>query len=792
MAQLLLTLGTQSLPLQVLRFRLEESANEPFVISLRIAAGSLLATADEMIGQRACFFLSTDNTNVREASGRSFEGICTYIELVRVEADGLCTYEARLCARLALLAQRRNYRVFQHSSAPNIVRQLLDEWGVPHRWSIDELAYPRFEYRVQYGESDLNFIHRLLQHEGIAYYLAEEGSGAEATSVMIASDQLHQEAVFGAPIPFVDEPNAASRREFVTDVRASRHVRPNRVEVRDFDLRQPAKALSTSATSDATAEHVLEQFRYRPGAFRQVANAADGNTPAADDRGALRSDLAVGQRRAVRSLSADRADHAVIRFRTNLASIRPGRVITLEHPHPDVHHQRLLVTSSRYAGKRAGEWSFQVSTVTADEAYRPPFVTPQPKVRGHASALVVGPAGEEIHTDEYGRVRVQFHWDREGQRNHHSSCWVRVAEGWAGVGFGMLCLPRVGQEVLIAFEEGDPDRPLLVGRAFNGAQLAPYPLPLHRTKSVWRTSSSPGGGGYNEISHEDATAKELLYFRAERNLDKLVLLNEQASVGGQRRSTVAGQADFVTGVERHEQVQQHLHGQVGGEHREFVKLADHQLVAGERHTAIGRKDALDAGVEIHLQSGQKVIVEAGGALSFRVGDSFVHIDVEGVSLSAKQVRVNAGGAPGIGSGTLTVPPTPPLPAQPTLPSKGAASAALDTQETIPTRYPPLPVLETLQERLQRLREQRQRRPIQPAKPEQPIQRPPKKPTTEEKSWIEVCVQYDDGTPLANERYRLTTTDGRILEGTLDDEGRLQHDDLVAGECTLTLPDLDDA
>jgi type VI secretion system secreted protein VgrG len=174
--------------------------------------------------------------------------------------------------------------------------------------------------------------------------------------------------------------------------------------------------------------------------------------------------------------------------------------------------------------------------------------TSKPIVRGVQSAVVVGPAGEEIHTDEFGRVRVQFHWDREGKYDDNSSCWMRVSQGWAGSGYGMIVIPRIGQEVLVGFFEGDPDQPVIIGRVYNNTARVPYKLPDHKTKSTWKSDSSPNSDGFNEIMFEDAKGKELVYVQAQKDLQKLVKNNETERTGVNRTIAVGANRTATIGV----------------------------------------------------------------------------------------------------------------------------------------------------------------------------------------------------------------------------------------------------
>jgi hypothetical protein len=235
-------------------------------------------------------------------------------------------------------------------------------------------------------------------------------------------------------------------------------------------------------------------------------------------------------------------------FETNAIDLTPGVLLSIgEYPRADLADRKLLATELTIEGSFGDAWRTECKAVFASQAYRPPWVTPKPQVFGVQSAMVVGPDGEEIHTDEFGRVRVQFHWDREGRRDPKSSCWVRVSQGWAGPGFGMIAIPRIGQEVLVTFLEGDPDQPVIVGRLFNNIAKVPYKLPEQKTVSGWKSSSTPGSTGFNEMRFDDAKGRELVSMQAERNLTKLVKRHEREKTGRTRTIRVGRRLKLTTG-----------------------------------------------------------------------------------------------------------------------------------------------------------------------------------------------------------------------------------------------------
>jgi uncharacterized protein involved in type VI secretion and phage assembly len=262
---------------------------------------------------------------------------------------------------------------------------------------------------------------------------------------------------------------------------------------------------------------------------------------AGDDRGAARFDEKHGQTLAAKKLQALRGDRFAIDFSTNCIDLSPGTVLSIQgHGRKNLGpDRRLLVTEFMVEGTQDGEWHMSCHAVFADTPYHPPMKTPKPTIQGHQSAVVVGPPGEEIHTDEFGRVRVQFHWDREGKHDHNSHCWVRVAQGSAGAGFGMIQLPRVGQEVLVGFLEGDPDHPVVMGSVFSNTTPVTHGLPGHKSRSSWKSNTYPGGGGSNEIMLEDAKGRELLYLLAHKNMQQIVN-NDRGTIVGSIDSTIVG------------------------------------------------------------------------------------------------------------------------------------------------------------------------------------------------------------------------------------------------------------
>jgi type VI secretion system secreted protein VgrG len=291
------------------------------------------------------------------------------------------------------------------------------------------------------------------------------------------------------------------------------------------------------------------------------------------------------------------------------------------------------------------------SLMDSRRPFRPARRTPKPLVRGPQTALVTGPAGEEIHTNEHGQVKVQFHWDRESKADDTSSCWIRVAQSWAGRRWGALFLPRIGQEVIVDFIEGDPDRPIVAGGVYNGDAPPPHALPDNKTVSGIRTNSSRGGNGFNEIRFEDKADAEQIFLHAQKDLESRTRNDTVEWVGNDRH--------LIVTRDQLEKVGGDLHLTVQGDHNEKIGGALSRNIATELHVKAGTSAAIAAGTEIHLKAGMNVVIEAGVSLTLKAGGAFIVIGPAGVVVSGTPVMINNGGSAGSGSGAVPEAPQQP-------------------------------------------------------------------------------------------------------------------------------------
>lgn len=588
-----LALPTVSVTLSPYRLLVREAMNALFEVTIAVRAPSEDIPFDSAVGQPA-FLLAH---GPRES--RAWSGLCRSMRFVDVEPDGEAVYEIVLVPRLWQLTQRRNCRIFQHESIPDIARRLLRQWHVEHVFRIDEAKYPKLEQRVQYHESDHDFLCRLLGEAGISFYF--DGDLKKGSLLILADRPQAHDPRLAAPLRFMADPRQAqgSEEAYATDVRVGDEVRPGRLTIRDHDFRRPFFPLAAEAV-DAKAsdlEKSLEQFHYRPGAFL-VEVPRGGATPVADDQGAARHKPRAGDDLAKRSLRSERSEKRTVAFESNAISLGAGALMAISgHPRAELSSETaLLVTAVSIEGALDSAWIVEATAVFADRTYRPAATPPRPVIDGVQSAIVVGPPGEmgpersgaavarpaEIHTDEYGRVRVQFHWNREGSFDRGVSCWARVSQGWAGPGSGMTTIPRAGHEVLVGFMEGNPDQPVVVGRVHNALAPVPYKLPEGSAVSTWKSLSSPGGAGSNEILFDDTADRELLYLRASRDAAKLVKQDETTVVGKDATRITGRNETLVVGRSRVKVVKnQSLDG------TKYNRLT---TIGGSRNTVVGKKD----------------------------------------------------------------------------------------------------------------------------------------------------------------------------------------------------------
>ncbi|MDI1433206.1 type VI secretion system Vgr family protein [Polyangium sorediatum] len=656
-------------PLDVRHFSVNERLSSLFQVNIVAVSENASIDFDAVVGQPARFAMQAG------LHPRFWSGLCNHFELLRSEPTGLSTYRFSIVPTMWLLTQRKNHRMFQHISEPDIVVKVLSEWGIEPALKIDKGAYKKRKYRVQYAESDFTFVNRMLEDAGITYHFAQEGEETK----LVLSDAPQSNPRREASLKFLDDVSMVQKVniEFVTAVQVHQQVRPGKYAIRDHDYRKPPTyKLMSTASKGLAVEEKLERFQYTPGAFLFGAEAGEA-TPSADDKGKTRTDEKEAAILAQKRLDAKRGKGWVCSFETNAYDLAPAVVMSMVgHPHAALGDGKaLLVVDATLSGTAQGEWSLRCEARKAEVPFRPEVSTPKPKVNGVESATVVGPAGEEIHTDEFGRVRVHFHWDRESKMDDGSSCWIHVSQPWGGAGYGGTNLPRIGQEVLVDFLGGDPDRPVIVGRVYTNLQKTPYKLPESKTQSGWKSNSTGGGGGYNEVMFEDAVGKELLRMQAEKDLKKLVKNDEGVTIGRNRTKSVGVNDSLTVGANRTHRVGQNEAISVGTNQKVSVGVNRSTQVGAIDSTMVGDTHVVsivppgegggDGGSTTTLMQNKKIVLDTGAGAKITMEGNKITIAATTICVWANNAvnvtslgNANIGGITGLtlGSpaGTVTI------------------------------------------------------------------------------------------------------------------------------------------
>lgn len=504
---------------------------------------------------------------------RWFSGLVSEFRLTRIE-DRLAYYEAVVRPWLWFLGNTTDCRIFQNMSVVEIVEKIFSKYSTAKFEKRLQGSYPPREYCVQYDETDLDFVQRLLEHEGILYFFEHD----EGKHTLVLADAMNK--LKPAPgyekIPY-NFGGQASRRdvEYITEWIPGSSVRPGAYAHTDYDFTKPgADLMAKSAQPFGHKLAAGENYR-QPGAHLEVGRG---------------DSLAAIRREEIQAV------HQRIAAVGTVRGLYSGCTFKLENFPREDQNQEYLVVSAEYRLFDPGYRShidvesenFKVILGVAPTAlpYRPPRITPRPIMRGPQTATVVGPSGEEIFTDKYARVKVQFHWDRLGKKDQNSSCFVRVSQTWAGSGWGFIQIPRIGQEVIIDFIEGDPDQPIITGRVYNASQMPPYGLPGSATQSGWKSDSSKGGGGYNELMFEDKAGSELVNFQAQKDHHLLIKNDRNKTVQHDQSDRIDHDAKHSVGHNLDEDVGNNKTVKVGVDQKTNIGSNDTETVGANRSLTV--------------------------------------------------------------------------------------------------------------------------------------------------------------------------------------------------------------
>jgi type VI secretion system secreted protein VgrG len=633
-------LGKDALLLQ--SFRGQESVSRLFHFDLYMHSENRSISMESIVGKKATIIIVLPDKKERYINGviSAFSQAGSTPLEMGTNPKIFAHYSATLMPAMWMLTRTSDCRIFQEMTVPDILAKIFEE----HKLDFKNHLHGDFkerEYCVQYRETDFNFVSRLMEEEGIFYFFKHE---ADKHTLIIANDPSEFKATpLHGDISYKSGIGEEMHRDVITEWTVGQEVRPGRYATNDFNFKDPLFDLTSNVTGKD--ERKLELYDY-PGEY-QTKNE--------------------GERLVGIRMHEQESPQVIANGSSTCRGFIAGFKFKLKDHYRRDFNKEYVITSNyissdqgtnyRTSGVDAAsffDYSNQIQCIPYPAPFRPARTTSVPFMQGPQTAMVVGPAGEEIYVDKYGRVKVQFHWDREGKYNEKSSCWMRVSQNWAGKRWGTMFIPRVGQEVIVDFLEGDPDQPIITGCVYNGNAMPPYELPAEKTKSTIKTNSSKGGSGFNEIRFEDKKGDEQLFIHGEKDFDLRIKEDAREFTGSQRHLIVkADQKERVEG-------DKHLH--VQGDHSEKIDGTYSHSTLIERQEKVGMRYALDAGLDISMKSGMNVNIESEVSITLRVGSNFINISPAGIFIIGTVVVINSTGNfqrvnSGIGA-------TPELPADP--------------------------------------------------------------------------------------------------------------------------------
>ena len=605
----------------------EESLSTLFRFQLELISDEAELDHDAIIGQKVC-------VGIKHADGSSkryYHGHVSSFWQGEAE-DRYYTYHAEVVPWLWFLTLTQDCRIYQDKTVPEVVKDVFDRYGFSdYDFSGIRLNHVRWDYCTQYRESAFTFVARLLEMEGIYYWFKHEND----RHVLMLGDHAssHQDLPYQSEFRYErsEGPGVMHSDDAVWNWTPRKSVRPGKYTHDEFHFEKPKPRgkdllrVTTETTKSVGADKRFEVYDF-PGEYEDRGEG--------EDYGTIRQE-------------ALEADQHELEGTSNCRAFTPGfKIKLIEHHHSKQNDTYLLtqVTHSAhegsvYYGDPAGGARYENTfrCIPAKTQYRPPRKTLRHQMLGIQSGIVTGPAGEEIYCDNHGRIKVQFNWDRLGQYNENTSCWLRVMQPWAGANWGQIWVPRIGQEVVIDFFEGDPDRPVVIGGLYNQDSPPPYDLPSNQTRMGVKTRSSKGGGpdNFNELRLEDKKGDELFLMHAERDMDVSVERNLNELVEEDRTELVKGNHT--------EKVERDYHLTVAGKRSTRVDGKESLECGGDIHIKAAGKIFLEAGMEIHLKAGMKIVIDSGMGVTMKGAGGFVKADPAGATIQGTMVLINSGG-----------------------------------------------------------------------------------------------------------------------------------------------------
>ena len=643
-----------------------EAISRPFSIQAQVLCDLPTVDFTTIIGQKATITLKTND----DGNPRYFNGYVS--RFAQSGSDPrFHHYNMEIVPWVWFLTRHADCRIFHNLTIPAIVQKVFDGFNAKLKGPIQpklQASYSKQEYTVQYRETSLNFIQRLMEHAGIYYYF--QHSNKDHTLFLADKSAAALDCPIQGSASHLVRNTGDSVEDYVSGIFSRREFKTGIYTSTDYNFQAPSNNMVASENTviSVGGNDPLEIFDY-PGVHTTQSEG-----------------LQISKIR----MEEHEAAHHIINGSGRVRSFLPGYVFHLKDHYRSDLNDSYLLTEVRHTATVAGSYlgdsgdndsySNQFTCIPKSIPYRPPRTTPKPYIQGPQTAIVVGKsqdededtsgATEDLWVDKYGRVIVRFPWDRAGA----CSCRVRVSQEWAGQGWGGMVIPRVGQEVIVGFLEGDPDRPIITGRVYNANNMPPYTLPDYQTRSTFMTRSSNGGSNstYNELRFEDKTGEEQVFLRAQFDQDNYVLHDSREKIGNDRSLIVGNDMKESIANDVHIQVSNNYNMKVTGDFNGQIQGDSNQKIGGNLSIDVGQDlyeksgttFAHEAGQTIHLKGGMTVIIEAGTQLSLKVGGNFIDISPAGVSIVGTMVMINSGGSAGSGPGS-----SPKTPADPKDPDK---------------------------------------------------------------------------------------------------------------------------
>jgi type VI secretion system secreted protein VgrG len=627
-----------------------EQLGQPFEYRLELASDNHQIQAKDIVGQNVTIRLELGAGRTRYFNGH----VNRFTQLTT--AGQLARYRATVVPWLWFLSRTANCRIFQETTVPDVIKQVFRDRGFTNFEDGLSSSYRIWEYCVQYRETDFSFVSRLMEQEGIYYYFKHENG--KHSLVLADSYSAHEPYPEFEELMYEPADKGTATEQCISDWVVETRLQPGSYALKDFDFKNTQKDLL--ARAKVSRQHTAADFEIYdyPGDYAEMSD---------------------GEEYARKRIEELQAEYEVATAQSDARGICAGFTFSLTgHPRDD-RNKEYLITSVSYkikgdeifsAGSGGSEcaYSCDFTSIESSQPFRSPRVVPRPSIIGPQTAIVVGPSGEEVYTDEHARVKVRFHWDRYSKADENSSCWIRVAQVWAGKSWGAMYIPRIGQEVIVEFLEGDPDRPIITGRVYNAQAKPPYDLPGNKTVSTLKSSSSKGGEGFNEIRFEDKKGEEQIYVHAEKNLD--------IRVKNDRFETVSRNRHLHVEQDKFEHVDNNRSEEIDADHKETIGKDRHLTVKGKEAKEVAKSLSLTVKGDVievfkadhseqttkdYYLKAQNVVIEGLQNITLSVGGSYIAIEAGAIEINTSgqlkidgtQVQVNGKAQTSIQGGAMT-------------------------------------------------------------------------------------------------------------------------------------------